>query len=275
MIVAAGLSNLCIDEKPFAYPVFGIVTICARADSTPLLHAHAHNDYNHKRPLLDALDQKFCSVEADIHLTNGLLLVAHDLKNVVPERSLETLYLKPLRERILKNGGRVYRDGPGFTLLIDLKTEPRVIYPVLRKLLEKYSDVLTKFTPEKIETNAVTVILTGNRSVELISRETNRLVACDGVLADLNSKWPPQLVPWISSEWKKSFAWDGSGEMSPEEKAKLRAFVSEAHREGRRIRFWGAPDKPNAWRELLKADVDLINTDNLVGLGNFLRASGP
>jgi hypothetical protein len=252
---------------------FGIVTICARADSTPLLRAHAHNDYNHKRPLLDALEQKFCSVEADIHLTNGLLLVAHDLKNVVPKRSLETLYLKPLRERILKNGGRVYRDGPSFTLLIDLKTEPRVIYPVLRKLLEKYSDVLTKFTPQKIETNAITVLLTGDRSVELVAAETNRLVACDGVLADLNSKWPPQLVPWISSEWKKSFTWNGSGEMPPEEKTKLRSLVLEAHREGRKIRFWGAPDQTEAWRALLKANVDLINTDHLAELGIFLRAS--
>src|SRR5262249_1980163 len=33
---------------------------------TPLIHAHAHNDYEHTRPLFDALDQGFCSVEADI-----------------------------------------------------------------------------------------------------------------------------------------------------------------------------------------------------------------
>jgi hypothetical protein len=252
---------------------FGILAACARADSTPLLRAHAHNDYNHKRPLLEALDQKFCSVEADIHLTNGLLLVAHDLKDARSDRTLEALYLKPLRERILKNGGRVYRDGPSFALLIDLKTEPRAIYPVLRKLLEKYSDVLTKFTPQNIETNAITIILTGNRSVELVAAETNRLVACDGVLADLNSKWPFQLVPWISSEWKKSFTWNGSGEMPPEEKTKLRSLVFTAHREGRKIRFWGAPDKPEAWGELLNANVDLINTDKLVGLGKFLRAT--
>src|SRR5436190_1820266 len=36
-----------------------------------LPNAHAHNDYLHTRPLLDALDQGFCSVEADIHLVNG------------------------------------------------------------------------------------------------------------------------------------------------------------------------------------------------------------
>jgi hypothetical protein len=36
------------------------------------------------------------------------------------------------------------------------------------------------------------------------------------------------------------------------------------------VRFWGAPDKPEMWRELLKADVDLINTDKLSELRSFL-----
>src|SRR5207237_4622701 len=42
--------------------------------AVPLIHAHAHNDYEHTRPLLDALDHGFCSVEADIHLVDGKLL---------------------------------------------------------------------------------------------------------------------------------------------------------------------------------------------------------
>jgi hypothetical protein len=259
----------------FLFPIcwlFALV-VSATTDFAPLLHAHAHNDYNHKRPLFDALDHKFCSVEADVHLTNGQLLVAHDLKDAQPDRTLEALYLKPLRERILKNGGRVYRDGPSVTLLIDLKSEPRLIYPVLRELLEKYADILTKFTPQKIETNAITVILTGKRSVQLIAAQTNRLVACDGLLEDVHSKWPAKLVPWISVEWEKNFMWNGSGEMPQEERTRLRAFVFEAHRDGRKIRFWGAPDKPVAWRELLDAKVDLINTDDLSGLEKFLRST--
>ena len=45
----------------------------------PLLRAHAHNDYLHSRPLADALAHGFWSIEADVWLTNGALLVAHDL----------------------------------------------------------------------------------------------------------------------------------------------------------------------------------------------------
>src|SRR5258707_1793939 len=108
--------------------VAGVVAVLAavRADEpakvTPLRRAHAHNDYEHKRPLFDALDQGFCSVEPDIWLVDGQLLVAHDLKNVKPERTLAALYLDPLRDRVRKNGGRVYRGGPTVTLLVDVKS---------------------------------------------------------------------------------------------------------------------------------------------------------
>src|SRR3954468_10320493 len=104
------------------------LTPAADPPVAPLENAHAHNDYTHTRPLFDALDQGFCSVEADIFLVDGKLLVAHTLQATKPERTLQALYLDPLRERIKKNGGRVYPNGPQFTLLIDLKTDWRTIY---------------------------------------------------------------------------------------------------------------------------------------------------
>jgi len=42
----------------------------------PLTRAHAHNDYEHTRPLFDALEHGFCSIEPDIWLVDGKLLVA-------------------------------------------------------------------------------------------------------------------------------------------------------------------------------------------------------
>src|SRR5213595_176008 len=86
-------------------------------DPIPLTRVHAHNDYEHKRPLLDALDHGFCSVEADIFLVDGQLLVAHNRGGVRPERTLQALYLDPLRARVKQNGGRVYPNGPEVTLL--------------------------------------------------------------------------------------------------------------------------------------------------------------
>src|SRR5437868_6211250 len=150
------------------------------AQVRPLPNAHAHNDYEHKRPLLDALDHGFCSVEADIWLTAEGLLVGHDRRDLKAGRTLESLYLEPLRERAKANGGRVYRGGPAFYLLIDVKTEAEATYAALDKVLARYADLLTVTREGKTEPKAVTVILSGNRASETIARQLVRYVGVDG-----------------------------------------------------------------------------------------------
>ncbi|MEI9962731.1 MAG: hypothetical protein WDM76_16925 [Limisphaerales bacterium] len=104
--------------KPrLAAVIFAIILTASQAfaDNPQLLitQAHAHNDYEHTRPLFDALDNGFCSVEADISLVDGRLLVAHKPSETSPEKTLQRLYLDPLRERVKANGGRVLYERPG------------------------------------------------------------------------------------------------------------------------------------------------------------------
>jgi hypothetical protein len=250
-----------------------LLLVCATAiGQAPLPNAHAHNDYLHKRPLLDALDHGFCSVEADIHLVNGKLLVAHDPEHVRPERSLEALYLDPLKARIEKNGGRVHRHGAEFFLLIDLKTEAEPTYTVLRESLKPYKNILTEFRSDKLHPKAVTVIISGNRPIGVMSNETSRLAGVDGRLSDLDAKASPKLFPWISDNWTRHFEWRGEGPLPADEKEKLQSFVRRCRQLGCKLRFWATPDIPAGWRELQLAGVDFINTDDLAGLQKFLTA---
>ena len=250
--------------------LFALPTLCLGAEPVPLVHAHAHNDYVHQRPLLDALDHGFCSVEADVHLVDGQLLVAHDRSQVKPERTLQALYLDPLRERVKKNGGSVYPAGPEFTLLVELKSDWHASYPVLRNILKDYASMITTFRSGVTETNAIRVIITGRRAKQMLAGEPVRYASLDGDLADLDSDAPAALVPWISSNWAPLFKWRGSGPMPEAEKLKLKTIVTQAHQQGRRVRFWGAPDRPAFWNEMLVNGVDLVNTDNLAGMQAFL-----
>jgi Glycerophosphoryl diester phosphodiesterase family len=242
----------------------------ARPQPTPLTRVHAHNDYEHKRPLLDALDCGFCSVEADIYLVDGQLLVAHERKQVKPERTLQSLYLDPLRARVKENGGRVYAGGPECVLLIDIKGRWQETYPVLREVLKRYADIISTFSDGKKETRAILAIITGDRSKEMFAGETVRYAAYDGELADLDAGVSADLIPWISSNWSQSFKWRGLGEIPEVEKSKLKEIVAKAHAGNRRVRFWGSPDQPVFWREMLDDGVDLINTDDLPGAQKFL-----
>jgi len=238
----------------------------------PLPRAHAHNDYEHPRPLLDALAQGFCSVEADVYLVEGKLLVAHDLSQVAPERTLQKLYLDPLRERVKQHGGSVYAGAPaGFTLLVDIKSEAEPTYIALDRVLAGYEPMLTRFDPEGIKPGAVTVIISGNRPIPYMTAQTSRRAAVDGRLPDLATKPAASLVPLVSDHWGRQFRWNGDGPFPEAEREKLREWVTQAHDQGRRLRFWAVPDRVEAWRVLHEAGVDLINTDDLQGLATFLR----
>ncbi len=238
---------------------------------TPLKHAHAHNDYEHKRPLLDALEQGFCSVEADVFLTKDGLLVAHHVLDVKPGRTLQKLYLDPLRERIKANGGRVFKDGPAFHLLVDVKTDAKATYAELGKVLAEYADLLTVTSDGKTTAKAVTVVVSGGCDREAITAQKVRHAAIDGRPADLDGKSPAHLVPWISASWGSQFKWNGVGAMPEAERKKLREHVAKSHEQGRLVRFWGTPDRAEAWAEQRAAGVDLINTDKLAELRAFLR----
>jgi glycerophosphoryl diester phosphodiesterase len=243
----------------------------APPDVVPLENAHSHNDYLHTRPLADALDHGFTSVEADVILVDGKLLVAHERETLKPERTLETLYLEPLLKRVEANNGRVYQSGPRFLLLIDLKTEARTTYGELHNVLAKYAKMLTAIENGRVRQGAVTVVVSGDRPKLNPADAGVRYAGLDGRPPDLSSTLPAHFMPMISDKWSNNFTWDGDGDMPASERAKLAEMVKQAHAAGRVVRFWATPEKESVWRELRAAGVDLINTDELEKLETFLN----
>ncbi|MPZ52331.1 MAG: hypothetical protein GEU79_06285 [Acidimicrobiia bacterium] len=241
-----------------------------------LARAHAHNDYLQERPLLDALGHGFTSVEADVWLSDGELLVAHDLDEVEPEQTLRSLYLDPLSTIVEDNEGVVYPGGPAtLTLLVDVKSEADPTYQELESQLTDYEQMLTLFSPDGVTPGAVTVVVSGNRSEVLLDGSRERLAAYDGRLDDLSGAMPASIIPLISDDWTEQFSWSGSGAMPTQERARLEGIVSMAHDTGRRVRLWATPETEKLWEVLVDVGVDTINTDRLADLGDFLLESDP
>lgn len=240
-----------------------------------LRNAHAHNDYEHARPLDDALEHGFVSVEADVHLVNDTLFVAHDLDEIQPGRTLRSLYLDPLREKIYQGGGRVYPDGHPLLLLIDVKSEAAATYEALRGVLRGYADILTLFAGEEVVEGAVTAIISGNRARDAMLQQKIRFAAYDGRAEDLTQHGDitPAFIPLVSSNWSIITEWKGDGPMPEAALTRLREMVHETHRQGRMLRFWATPDTSAVWDVLVEEEVDLIGADDLGGLrGYLLRA---
>jgi hypothetical protein len=127
----------------------------------------------------------------------------------------------------------------------------------------------------------LTVADDGNRPRAYMEAQRIRYAAYDGrIPEDLGGSQNPQtFVPLVSQNWTTLFMWQGIGPMPEAERVKLRNIVATAHANGQRVRFWATPELPETreavWRELLAAEVDYINTDNLAALETFLLASDP
>ncbi|GAB4427223.1 MAG: hypothetical protein OHK0039_45480 [Bacteroidia bacterium] len=233
----------------------------------PLPQAHAHNDYEHPRPLFDALAAGFTSVEADVWLIDGVFYVAHDRpRKPDPARTLRSLYLEPLAQRLRTQEGWVY---PGyrerFLLMIDFKNEGLAAYEQLQRELDAYRWMLDGSQPGPVE-----VFLSGDRPLEHILADPQRWLAVDGRPQELGRDIPVAAMPVVSARYGDLLTWQGQGPVPQADRDTLAAVVRQAHLEGRKVRLWASPEREAVWTFLLDSGVDLINTDELERLRVFL-----
>lgn len=229
--------------------------------------AHAHNDYEHARPLMDALSNGFAEVEADVHLQDGMLRVAH-ISASAHSPLLQRLYLDPL-DSIIRLRGHIIPDAEGshgkFFLMIDIKTAPEATWLAIRKLLQQYPQL--QCTSDQCR---VVVFISGNRPAKSW-KEKDPLLLLDGRPEDLGKGITPAWMPVISDNYANWCDWDGRRPLTAEDMVRIRALSEKAHAEGKRLRLWAIPDHPAGWEALLANGVDIINSDHLEELHAFLE----
>jgi hypothetical protein len=147
-------------------------------------------------------------------------------------------------------------------LLIDVKTEAAATWRAVDAALAEYPDLAGK----------VRFIISGNRDRDSLAASPHR-AAMDGRSEDLADASTADWIPLVSDNWAKFFTWRGEGEFPAAERAKLGDLVTRAHAQHRHLRFWNTPDRPEVWRMLRDAGVDIIGTDHLAELRRFLNPS--
>ncbi|MBC7687807.1 MAG: hypothetical protein H7211_06465 [Aquabacterium sp.] len=259
-LLAAAILLLC----------FLVVTPC-RAQKIILPNAYAHNDFWHKRPLLDALQNGFRYIEVDIFLRKEKLIVAHAFTFLKKKRTLEELYFKPLVNYINENNkaGNGLNNYP-ITLMIDIKTDASKTYLELAAILNKYQTILTGYENGRLTLRNVTIVLTGHKPYQLIRAKDSSYAFIDEDLKQTGKDSTSNIYPIASCKYSKLIKWKGKGELPFLQKERLEHFVVQAHKFGRKVRLWASPENKTVWHELLQCNVDLINTDRLVQLKNFL-----
>lgn len=226
-----------------------------------LERTHSHNDYERSRPLVEALEAGLGSVEADLFLVDGKLLVAHSRKACDPKKDFESMYLSPLAKRVRENGGWVYKGvAKKIWLLIDIKANGAAVYAEVKKSLDRFPSLRSAVRP----------VISGDRPIDAIVADKGRWAGLDGRLPDLGKGYSVELMPWVSESWGDHFKWFGFGAFPADQAAVLSDLVAKVHAEGRKIRFWGGVDQVAFWDAQWKAGVDFINTDHPAKLRDWL-----
>ncbi|MDO3626939.1 phosphatidylinositol-specific phospholipase C/glycerophosphodiester phosphodiesterase family protein [Mucilaginibacter sp. BT774] len=225
---------------------------------------HSHNDYEQPFPFYTAYRYQFESIEEDIFLINGRLLVAHTEKELEPERTLGKLYLHPVDSILKKNNGLIY---PGqnqkLQLLIDCKTEAYSTLKALIDLLKKYPAITSNAN--------IKLVITGNRPIEEDYSKYPSYIFFDGRPDEHYSKAALRKIAIISVDFSQYSQWNGYSILTPQEQKKLQQVVAEAGRLNKPFRFWGCPDTVVAWEEFIKMGIAFINTDHIEQLSDFLK----
>lgn len=233
-----------------------------------LVRAHSHNDYVHERPLLDALDHQFYSVEADAYLVDGEIIVTHDLPDY--EAMLKKDYLDVLQQRVNEKGS-VHGDDKTFILWLDIKRGGDDFHDALQTMLAPYT-MLSTYTDDSVKPGPVTLVLTGDAKFKEHYVKSPTRKACRD-----SNYYKPGDPPadngwlWYAVSWGSLFQWKGDGPMPDDEREKLQSIVDDMHGKGRKVRFYSVPDKPAYWRLAMETGIDLINTDHIPELHQFLK----
>jgi hypothetical protein len=255
-------------------PYITFILCCILSDAfsqnrLPHVQAHAHNDYEHAKPLWDAIEMGFISVEADVHLVKGKLLVSHG-KPKEDARTIQQLYLTPLDSLLSHNGGKIYPNYNGsFYLMIDCKTDAESTYAAIQKAVVQYENLLCHSNQCPVK-----IFISGNRAMDTLLKNGYNGIALDGRPGDLGKGISSELMPVISDLYSNWSSWQGKSNAQPEDLARIRELANRVHAEGKKLRLWAIPDHEKAWKALLDSGIDFINTDRLTELNAFLNKNG-
>ena len=239
--------------------LFCMLLIATGYQLTAQPRIHAHNDYQQPLPLTNALRNNVFSIEADVYLRNGQLVVAHDAKDVAAAPSLDSLYLQPIIRLFKKHHGRISTSKTySPVLMIDCKESGEAVIAALIKLVTPHRSVFDR----SVNAMAVQLVISGNRGAVSTWAACPSYIFFDGRPTEMYDSATLQRVAFISDNYNNYVSKEDSV-------SRIQQLVKKVHGMGKLLRLWASPDNAASWSRLQQLGVDIINTDKVAECREF------
>jgi len=126
---------------------------------------------------------------------------------------------------------------------------------------------MTKEHPGRVK-----ILISGNRPAPADYKNYPDYLFFDNDLALPHTKTEWERVGQVSLDFAKFSQWDGSGNIPGDDKKRIKKTIDSVHTfTGKLIRFWGAPDIEKSWDTQVDLGVDIIGTDHIEQLADYLQ----
>ncbi|KAI1172167.1 hypothetical protein F4777DRAFT_590726 [Nemania sp. FL0916] len=237
---------------------------------------HSHNDYDQSIPVFNALAAGCISMEADVWLVLGSLIIGHTLPT--PGRTLLAQYVNPLKAIIDHNGGFVYKSRPNqsMVLLVDFKTSDSGTLDAVVAALDplRQAGYLSRLENGVLVKKAITVVASGSAPFDRISigdGVPNRDVFYDANLGALGGAMYTAQDSYVASaDFQAVIGSASSPSLTTAQMNTITAQVNQAHGKGLVARYWNLPGE-YLWEPLKALGVDLLNADDMSNTARLPR----
>ena len=249
--------------KKLLFFVGVLASFSGHAQNKAAFAVHSHNDYLQPVPFWDAFSAGCASIEVDVILQEGGLMVAHEKASIQAQRTFENLYLNPIQQAV--DLGLI--KGFNFHLLVDIKTEAYSTLDLLVKQTQPYAAML--YSPEN--PSGLKLIISGGRPKAADYVKYPSWVFFDYQSKELTAELPWEKIGMVSLSFPRFSVWNGKGRIVESQRQQLQACIDLVHSFDRPVRFWASPDGKTAWRAFHEMGIDYINTDRPAEANKYLR----
>jgi hypothetical protein len=244
---------------------------------------HSHNDYLQKRPLYEAVELGYGSIEIDICLTGKKeLKVAHIPWFLSGKKEVDELYFAPIVKMIEEKDARfTYSKEFPLNLLIDFKKNADSTYKYLKPVLIKYAKYITRYKNGTVIYQAPLVInITGNQPWKALMADSITYALMDGPIwltdsgiqhkgfKDIDTN-RLKYMGRVANDWQSLMAFKKHFKTEEDFFSSVKSNLQQYHQHGLTTRFHGVPNNEKAWAFIDQCGAYWFNVDELKRFKDF------